>query len=96
MNSEKFENLLNVILDDNPSKKKLDKLGMTKEELENPKIIKSSRIKRVARGSGRSPEEVRALLKHYNHSKKAIKGFSGNRKMQRKLMKQLESGGLDL
>jgi hypothetical protein len=34
MNSEKFENLLNVILDDNPSKKKLDKLGMTKEELE--------------------------------------------------------------
>ena len=70
--------------------------SMTREELENPKIIKSSRIKRIARGSGRSPDDVRALLKHYNRSKKAIKGFSGNRKMQRKLMKQLESGGLDL
>ncbi len=70
--------------------------SMTREELENPKIIKSSRIKRISRGSGRSPDDVRALLKHYNQSKKAIKGFSGNRKMQRKLMKQLESGGLDL
>ncbi len=70
--------------------------SMTREELENPKIIKSSRIKRIARGSGKRPEDVRALLKHYNQSKKAIKGFSGNRKLQRQLMKQLESGQLNI
>ncbi len=70
--------------------------SMTREELENPKMIKSSRIKRIARGSGMGPDEVRALLKHYNQSKKAIKGFSGNRKLQRQLMKQLESGNLKM
>ncbi len=70
--------------------------SMTREELENPKIIKSSRIKRIARGSGKKPEDVRALLKHYNQSKKAIKGFSGNRKLQRQLMKQLESGQFNI
>jgi len=70
--------------------------SMTREELENPKMIKSSRIKRIARGSGMRNEDVRALLKHYNQSKKAIKGFSGNRKLQRQLMKQLESGNLNI
>ena len=70
--------------------------SMTREELENPKIIKSSRIKRIARGSGKRPEDVRALLKHYNQSKKALKGFAGNRKLQRQLMKQLESGNFNM
>lgn len=70
--------------------------SMTREELENPKLIKSSRIKRIARGSGMSENDVRALLKHYNQSKKAIKGFSGNRKLQRQLMKQLDSGNFNI
>ena len=70
--------------------------SMTREELENPKIIKSSRVRRIARGSGKGTDDVKALLKHYNRSKKAIKNFAGNRKMQRALMKQLESGGFDL
>jgi signal recognition particle subunit SRP54 len=64
--------------------------SMTDEELEDPKVIKSSRIVRVARGSGTSPKDVRELLKQYNMSKRAMKGFLGNRKMRRQLMKQFK------
>ncbi len=67
--------------------------SMTDYELENPKEIKSSRITRVARGSGTSPKEVRELLKQYNMSRKAVKGMLGNRKMRRQLMKQLKGSG---
>ncbi|TET91530.1 MAG: signal recognition particle protein [Methanomassiliicoccales archaeon] len=69
--------------------------SMTEEELVNPKLIKSSRIRRIAKGSGTSVDEVRALLKQFNMSKKAIKGIVGNRKMRRQLMRQFEEQGLD-
>ena len=68
--------------------------SMTEEEMENPKLIKSSRVVRIARGSGTDPKEVKELLKYYNQSKRAIKGFTGNRKMRRQLMKQLKSGDM--
>jgi signal recognition particle subunit SRP54 len=64
--------------------------SMTKEELEDPKLLKSSRVARIARGSGTTPKEVRDLIKQYNMSKKAIKGLMGNRKMRRQLMKQMK------
>lgn len=62
--------------------------SMTDEELQNPKSIKSSRVSRIARGSGTSTKQVRELLKQYDASVKAMKGFMGNRKMRRQLMKQ--------
>ena len=68
--------------------------SMTDEELENPKEIKSSRAMRIARGSGTSQRDVRELLKQYNMSKKAMKGFMGNRKMRRQLMKQISGSGM--
>ncbi|MFO7792895.1 MAG: signal recognition particle protein Srp54 [Candidatus Saliniplasma sp.] len=68
--------------------------SMTEEEMENPKLIKRKRIQRIARGSGTSPKAIRQLLSHYKKSKKAIKGFTGNRKVRKKLMKQMESGDL--
>ena len=64
--------------------------SMTDEELENPKIIKSARVKRIARGSGATTKQVRELLKQYDASVKAMKGFLGNRKMRRQLMKQFK------
>jgi signal recognition particle subunit SRP54 len=64
--------------------------SMTDHELENPKEIKSSRVLRIARGSGTTQRDVRELLKQYNMSRKAMKGFMGNRKMRRQLMKQLK------
>ncbi|MDR3222746.1 MAG: signal recognition particle protein Srp54 [Methanobrevibacter sp.] len=49
--------------------------SMTTYELENPKKIKQSRVTRIARGSGVKNEEVKELLKYYNNTKKAMKGF---------------------
>ena len=49
--------------------------SMTEEEMLNPKIIKQSRIRRIARGSGYAESEVRELLKYYNTTKKAMKGL---------------------
>ncbi|UCE44744.1 MAG: signal recognition particle protein [Methanobacteriota archaeon] len=64
--------------------------SMTDEELENPKMIKSARVTRIARGSGTTTKQVRELLKQYDASVKAMKGFMGNRKMRRQLMKQFK------
>lgn len=49
--------------------------SMTPRERENPKIFSSSRIRRVARGSGTSEKEVKELLQQYG--------------MMRRMMKQL-------
>lgn len=54
--------------------------SMTNYEMENPGAIKQSRVKRIARGSGMKNEDVKELLKYYNVTKKAMKGF-GKRKM---------------
>jgi signal recognition particle subunit SRP54 len=69
--------------------------SMTEEEMENPKLIKSSRVMRIARGSGMDAKHVRELLQQYNTSKKAVRGFMGNRKLRKQLMKQMQSGGLE-
>ncbi|PKK85360.1 MAG: signal recognition particle protein [Thermoplasmata archaeon HGW-Thermoplasmata-1] len=64
--------------------------SMTEEEMNDPSILKAGRIRRIARGSGTEPKNVKELLKYYDMSKGMIKGFSGNRKMKRGLMKQLQ------
>jgi signal recognition particle subunit SRP54 len=69
--------------------------SMTEEEMENPKLIKASRVMRIARGSGMDPKHVRELLHQYNSSKKAVKGFMGNRKLRKQLNKQMQAGGLE-
>ncbi len=68
--------------------------SMTDEEMSDPDIVKGSRLQRIAMGSGRDPKEVKELLKYYEMSKRAIKGFSGDRKMQKRLMKKLDFGDL--
>jgi len=66
--------------------------SMTDEEMNDPTIIRSSRIKRIAHGAGVENRHVKELLKYYNMTKRMMKGFSGNRKMQKNLMKQLQFG----
>ncbi len=44
--------------------------SMTPEELRKPEIIDKRRIVRIARGSGTTPQDVRALLKAYRRMKK--------------------------
>ncbi len=70
--------------------------SMTDEELENPRQIKSSHVTRIARGSGTTPRQVKELLRQYNMARKAVKGFAGDRKMRRQLMKQFKASGLDM
>lgn len=57
-------------------------LSMTKEERKNPQILKASRKKRIAIGSGRTVEEVNRLLKQFE--------------MMKDMMKKMSSGNLNL
>jgi len=47
--------------------------SMTPEEREKPKILKSTRIRRVARGSGTTEKEVKELLQQYSMMRKMMK-----------------------
>ncbi len=84
-------------VDMNDTQNKLKKFriimnSMTEDEMNDPNIVKSSRIKRIARGAGVENRNVKELLKYYNMTKKMMKGLSGNRKMRKNLMKQLQFG----
>jgi len=87
--------LKNVNMDDTQNKLKRFRVimdSMTNEERENPDIIRSSRIKRIARGAGVEHKDVKELLKYYNMTKRMMKGFSSDRKMRKNLMRQLDFG----
>lgn len=70
--------------------------SMTKEELEEPSIINSSRVARIADGSGREKKEVRDLLKQYKQSKKLMKTMKpgSSEKDMQKMMQKMQSKGL--
>lgn len=56
--------------------------SMTPEERKNPAILKASRKQRIAKGSGRSVEEVNRLLKQFEQMQKMMKMMkNGNFKM---------------
>ena len=68
--------------------------SMTPEELEEPSLINTSRMMRVAKGSGTSVDDVRDLMKYYKMMQKTLKGFKGNRMMMGKMMKQMQKQGM--
>ncbi|UKI52571.1 MAG: hypothetical protein L6V79_05090 [Clostridium sp.] len=51
-------------------------LSMTPEERNNPDIIKASRRKRIAAGSGTSIQDVNQLLKQFDMSKEMMRRVS--------------------
>jgi len=55
--------------------------SMTQQEKDNPKIFNSSRMKRVARGSGTSEKEVKELLKQYVMMRQMLKTFRRKKKL---------------
>ena len=67
--------------------------SMTPQELEDPKVINASRVKRVARGSGTSETDVKELLKQYELMRKFIKSMAKGRGIKRgplaKMLKQM-------
>jgi signal recognition particle subunit SRP54 len=61
--------------------------SMTGYEKENPETINSSRLKRIAKGSGRSEKDVRELLTRYKQMKTLVKTSKGRelRQMMRRM-----------
>lgn len=56
--------------------------SMTKEERHHPEILKATRKQRIAKGSGRSVEEVNRLLKQFEQMKMMMKQMTnGNGKL---------------
>ena len=70
----------------NTAEGRLEKWGviiqsMTPEEKENPKLLNSSRAKRIARGSGTTEKDVKELLKQYIMMRKMLKMFKRKKKL---------------
>ncbi len=69
----------------NMSEKQIDHIkaiiqSMTPAERNNPDTLNVSRKKRIAKGSGRSLQEVNRLMKQFNDMKKMMKQFTGGGK----------------
>ena len=71
------------IQEDNLNRFEVIMSSMTKEELDDPKLLKSSRLKRIAMGSGTDIRDVRDLLKQYNQMKKMMKTMGKQRRGRR-------------
>ena len=63
--------------------------SMTQEEKDEPLLLKSSRIRRIAHGSGCSEKDVKELLAQWNRSKKMMRGMRGARKMRRQMQSMM-------
>ncbi len=61
--------------------------SMTKQEKEQPEIINASRRKRIAKGSGRTIQEVNRLLKQFEDMKKMMKQMTNMQKGKKKGLK---------
>lgn len=66
--------------------------SMTPKEREMPEIINTSRKNRIAKGSGRSLQEVNKLMKQFDDTKKMMKMMS-NPKNMRQMMQQFKGMG---
>ena len=62
--------------------------SMTPQERSFPDVIKASRKRRIAQGSGTSVQEVNKLLKQFSQMQKMMKKFGKKGNMQ-KMMRQM-------
>lgn len=65
-------------------------LSMTPKERQHPEILTQSRRMRIAKGSGRSLQEVNQLLKQFDQTRKIMKMMSGN--AMSKMMARMPKG----
>ncbi len=63
-------------------------LSMTLEERHNPEILNGSRRKRIARGSGTTPQDVNQLLGQFNEMRTMIRQVSSGKGPWAKLARQ--------
>jgi signal recognition particle subunit SRP54 len=67
-------------------------LSMTLEERRNPDIINGSRRKRIARGSGSTPQDVNQLLDQFHEMRTMIRQVSSGKGPWAKMARQLGGG----
>jgi len=60
--------------------------SMTRQERHDPRLINASRKRRIARGSGRSVQEVNQLLREFRQMQRMMKQLTGNKRLGRNLM----------
>lgn len=66
--------------------------SMTPQERRFPELIRGSRKKRIAAGSGTSAQDINRLLKQHMQMKRMMRKFSGGG--LRKMMRAMQGGGL--
>jgi signal recognition particle subunit SRP54 len=62
--------------------------SMTEKELDDPSVISSSRVHRIAHGAGATLEEVKELLKYHRMMQQALKGMRGSKFNLQRMMKR--------
>ena len=70
-------------------------LSMTKQERRAPRLLRGSRLKRIANGSGVQVRDVNAMLKQFNQMQKMMRMMRGGkgRKMMKAMQSQMGAGG---
>ena len=68
--------------------------SLTPGELADANLIKGPRVQRIARGSGHRPQEVRALLRYYDTTRKTAHGLASNRRFRRQFERQMAAQGI--
>ena len=64
-------------------------LSMTVQERRTPRLLRGSRLKRIANGSGVQVRDVNALIKQFTQMQKMMKMMRGGK--GRKMMKAMKS-----
>ena len=67
-------------------------LSMTREERRNPDIINGSRRKRIARGSGMTPQDVNQLLSQFGEMRTMMRQVSSGKGPWAKMARQFGGG----
>ena len=82
--------LKDVDIDDN-SFKGIEAIihSMTNEERENPSIINGNRRQRIAKGSGRTIQEVNNLMKQFEQMRKMMRMMT-NRDQMKNMMRNMQ------
>ena len=71
--------------------------SMTQKEKDEPLLLKSSRIRRIARGSGATEKDVKELLAQWNRSRKMKRRrkWKKQMKMKRKIKRKRKQINMD-
>ena len=64
-------------------------LSMTLQERQNPRLLRGSRLKRIANGSGVQVRDVNALIKQFTQMQKMMRKMRGGK--GRKMMQAMQS-----